>query len=251
MIVSVIKSKNVIRLVLLFLIIGCSKENSSINYVNAFRLSIEKNIQSTHMSKFIDYDQVMDFNIYVLPLNKELINATIEYKCWKDKLDLNKKKQLIKKSYNKYIHGNTSAFALIIKCDNAAGLFPKFNNFNANTYLWDESDKFQLQRYTRIFDVEINDGWTKGFLYFENFRKSYHHDTYSIHIANINLGGTDFPLNYSYEETEINFLSLLQKGIDKEQLRNTYIKTNSSNSKLNASDWLNITSILVTLISMI
>ena len=199
----------------------------------------------------------------MIPLNQEIINASIEYKSYIEALDSQAKKNLSDYAHQVYINGNQSVFLLIanvykyqnepIESDDIV----HFKNFRANTFLHDENRKYNLIKYTHSFDEPLKPGINKAYLYFNNFRKNKENYSYSMHFnnfiisANKNLGKpTSNRWAFSFDESAIDFYALLEKGISDKEIREGYNIPSSTSNGLSFSDYLNIASIIVTAISM-
>lgn len=234
----------------------------------ALSLAIERNVSVRnfqHQScSFFGY-HMLKSSVILIPINKEILDAAIAYKAKSEKMSEQDAEKLRTQNYETYITGNTAAFVLFVVVSVDAGAVDDrydevyFNGFSNNVNLQDESQKYQLEKYTRVFDAPLSPGWNKGYLYFQNFRKEQNF-SYSLHFSNFIVNackgnGSSTPLSgswaMSFDESQIGFLSLLQKGLDENSIRKQYGITSYSTAQLNGSDILNLISTVVGLLTFI
>ncbi|MBS0000934.1 MAG: hypothetical protein KFF73_18265 [Cyclobacteriaceae bacterium] len=192
-------------------------------HLNALELSIQKNLQSRNLlldREFFTNKVRRNVDIFILPLNKEIIDAAVDYKHSIDGMNRSGKKKLLRKNYDKYLEGDMSAFVLLVEKFSASGndFDLSFSEFQANTRLSDESQHYAMLRHTQVFDQPLNLGWNKGYLYFPNFRNNPYHDSYTISLAPLNSD----TFTFTFDDTGIDFLRLLEDGVAANQVRNRY-----------------------------
>ena len=171
-------------------------------HLRSFEQAIRNNMEfrnALHERDFFTRKVRRSVNIYVLPLNGEMIDATLDYRQSTGDLKRSEKKKLLKQSHQKYLKGEFSAFVLLIHKYAASGrdFDLSFSDFGDMTRLSDESSDYPVTRYTKIFDEPLDLGWNKGYLYFPNFREGQHHDSYSVHLAPLNKGTYTFAFDNS------------------------------------------------------
>jgi hypothetical protein len=186
--------------------------------------------------------------IYCLPVNREIIDAVVPYHF----KGLNVSEEQINKEklkyYSKYLDGESACFVLLILNN---GVTSVFNKLDDDISLQDESTKYEILKYTRIFDTSLMIGESKGYIYFENFRKTRDNNSYSIHFNNYVLKNENNESTYknpgwafSYNESEINFMSLVNLGVNETSLREQYFIS----TQIDINTVLTLISMIVTIV---
>ena len=236
------------------------------NHLKAFRLAIEQNMQVRIFNNSCEYrktwrssDSVKSI-VILIPLNKEVIDAAIEYKTQTEKLSNEESENLRVSNYSAYINGDLCAFTLLIKnndnLDDDDEIY--FKQIMENFYLHDEFSKYSLIRYTHVFDEKLSPGWNKGYLYFQNFRQKNSY-SYSVHIGgyivnscpenNDHKAGKKWA--FSFDESDLNFFALLEKGISEDVIRSRYGITANTSANLSGIDFFNIIGTILNIVSLI
>lgn len=191
--------------------------------LRTFQQAIRNNMEfrnALHERDFFTRKVRRNVNVYVLPLNREMIDATLDYRQSTGDLKRPEKKKLQRESYDKYLRGESSAFVLLIHKFSASGrdFDLSFEDFGDMTRLSGETGDYPVTRYTKIFDEPLDLGWSKGYLYFPNFRDGQHQNSYSVRLAPLNKGTHTF----AFDDSEVDFLALLEQGIPVEEYKNTW-----------------------------
>ena len=199
--------------IVLFLVHAHSFGQSD-KHLKIFEQAIRKNMEfrnALHERDFFSRKIRRSVNIYVLPLNREMIRATLEYRQSTGNLKKSEMKKLLKESHEKYLNGEFSAFVLLIHKYSASGrdFDLSFGDFEKLTRLSDETRDYPMLRHTKIFDEPLTLGWSQGYLYFPNFRSGQHHDSYAVHLAPLN----EKALTFAFDDSEVDFLAYLEQGI--------------------------------------
>lgn len=115
-----------------------------------------------------------------------------------------------------------------------------------------------MLRYTRIFDDPMAEGWNKGYLYFDNFRRGRFHDSFSVHYSKLELRTSNnklceqFSATVAFDESAIPFLALLERGVQPQEIMHQYdIRVSASLANLSRSDWLTIASMILTALTFV
>jgi len=222
----------------------------------ALRLAVEENMQvqkCLHTCKgkksFLTKIDLSASSVVVLvPLNKEILDAAVDYRAALDGIPATEIEQLRQRQYTSYLQGDTCTFVLMIKNDasHPEKCSFKFTEFEANTVLHDEQHSYNLMAYTRLFDSPLSLGWNNGYLYFPNFREcgskscSVHFTGYRV-LAGANCDEeqiTDQEWAFGYDESEIKFLSLLSSNISEDHIRAEYISPQHPSLDLDMDDIL-------------
>jgi hypothetical protein len=238
----------------------------------ALSLAIEQNLEIKHFRDnlkildpiiiFLEHTtDKIDVYVILIPINKEIIDAAIAYKSKVERLTSQKIEELRKRNYDTYITGQIAAFTLIVYIPHDLDFEDEivFENFANNVFLFDESKKYPLKKYTRVFDETLNSGWTKGFLYFQNFRQSSNF-SYSVHFNGLKVNTSKDDNSHiprseswamSYDESYMQFLSMLQNGINENIIRQNYGISAYTTAGFSSSDILNIINTVLTIISIV
>lgn len=202
----------------IFVISPIFSQDNSKEYV-ALRLAIEKNMCSSSY-KVSGYkaeykgEDFLTANVYIIPLNIEVIKSVIEYKAKLESLSDIQRELLITRNRKIFIDGGEAVFALLVKCNDHFDYddLARYIDFEKKTFIKDEYNQtFYLTRFTRIFQYNLSPDWNKGFLYFKNFRDN-NLNSYSLHLAPLELTSVPntstgiFYDNFSFEDNEVGFL---------------------------------------------
>lgn len=223
--------------------------------LEALSLAIEENMGIESFRKDCRGFGGYTTTVMVIPINEEIVNATVAYKAKTEQLSSRKEAKLQRQVTKEFVHGDHATFVLITLNETKdQDEIVQFANFKENVDLYTETKKFSLEKYTRNFDAPLSEGWNKGYLYFKNFRPS-GSNSYSVHLKGLTLqcpsDQATHQVAFEFDRSEIEFLSLLQKGVSESEIRNRYSIGASASSDLSRSDVLNIVSILVSVASML
>ena len=192
--------------------------------------------------------------IIIVPINKEIIDTSVAYRASMENLTETESSRLLADAYEEYINGKVFVFALFIINNNFnSRRVTGFVSFSENVFLYDEERRYNLIRYTHNFDSNLYAGWNSGYLYFPNFRHA-KNNSYSVHFDGYWASGNSWNLgswSFTFDETEIGFLSLLQNGLTESEIRQNYSIAISESSAIDLSTLLNIAGLILTFISMI
>lgn len=212
-----------ISLTIVFFLVHALSFGQSDKHQQIFEEVIGKNMEfknALHEKDFFSRKTRRRVDIYVLPLNREVIDATLNYRRSIGDLKRSEKKRILKESHEKYLNGEFRAFVLLIHKYSASGkdFDLSFEDFENLTLLSDEMQDYPMLRYTKIFDEPISLGWSKGYLYFPNFRNGQHHDSYTVHLAPLNHE----TISFAFDGSEVDFLAFLEEGIPHEDFQRTW-----------------------------
>jgi hypothetical protein len=261
--------KNFFFFVIFCLLLVASSLKAQEMEKEALSLAIEQNMEVREFTDFCikqtpglfstGRDEVKT-SMILIPINKEIVDAALDYKFVIEKLTEKEINQLQQKTYQTYLTGSYSVFVLFVKnsetLDNDDEVY--FNDFKTNVYLHDEQNKFSLKKYTRIFDAKLSPGWNKGYLYFQNFRSDSNF-SYSIHFSGLVINACQDRRDHkpksqtwamSFDESDMRFFSMLQQGLSKDQIRKQYGITSYTTAGLTGLDILNIIGSIVDFISL-
>ncbi|MDJ0842664.1 hypothetical protein [Crocosphaera sp.] len=189
--------------------------------------------------------------VIMIPLNKDVIDATVAYKAVLENLTQEQINQLLQKSYQHFLKGTTSTFVMMI-INNDKLEFGKniiyFSNFRENVFLLSESQKpHKLRNYDTNLSTSLNPGLNMGYVSFENFRGTQDGftDTYTVHFKSFNLTCSNEQryeqrLAINFDESEVGFVDLIAKVMTKRDIRNKWVAEPYKNVGLKAHDVANL-----------
>ena len=198
--------------------------------------------------------------VVVVPIKKEVIDSMIEYIAVRDSLEKKEKKALRDESYDEFLFSDQATFVISVVNN------PKFDFGKDKIYFGDLSNSVKLQvseqtyklsDFTRNLDSSLNPGWNEGYLHFQNFRGSYKGliKAYSLHFGNFTMscGSTMTDSNgverenvyteelaLPFDESDVNFVALVEDGLSKEDIRKNYNVTAFDTLQLTEDDILNL-----------
>jgi hypothetical protein len=218
--------------------ISCGQNNFSLGKFDVPLLN-GKNL----ISKFI-----------VIPINREVIDAVVNYKVALEGLSQSETAKMLSKSYKEFSGSGKTTFIIIISnnptLDSSSDIV-KFNKIHEDISLRIGNQEFYPIAYTTNFLSALNPGWNDGYVQFQDFRNAPRGEglnAYSINFDGLHMGcgGTKAIQNWAFlfDESEVNFLSLIQKGLTKEEIRNRYIVNSFESIGLSQTDVTNLIKIV-------
>jgi hypothetical protein len=200
-------------------------------------------------------------SVILVPINKEVLDASIAYKAKLDGLSGSATKALEVQCYATYLNGPNAAFVLFVKTNDDLDQDDDvhFVNFGESVFLHDETRKYILEKYTRVFDEKLSPGWNRGYLYFQNFRKSKDY-SYSVHFSGFVVNAcasvgvhSARPESWamSFDEAYMKFFSLLQEGLSENSIRQKYGITSYTTAGFSGKDILDIINTVVGILSLL
>jgi hypothetical protein len=227
------------------------------NCQNALTLALENNIKFRGFSKKWcgkTLTSSVQSNLFMLPLNKEIIDAALDFKCAEEHLNNNVKEELRNKSYNLFINSGETVFILII-INNNLNLDESIQipSIKSNITLKTENGhEFKVCDFTPSLGVNLNPGWNAGYVYFKgNIPSSV--QSYSIHFKQLSLTCGEKSDNYSwafaFDQTDMKFLSLLQGGMRADDIRKKFLISSYKDSGISRTVLENIISFVIHTVS--
>lgn len=191
--------------------------------------------------------------IILIPLKKEVITATIEYKAHLENLSSKKKVAMMHRNYQEYLKSGQSVFVLSVINNEKLHLDAKiyFKNLKNNVRLLSEDRKqYRVTKFTQNFAEPLNPGWNRGYLYFDNFRLNKKVERYSVHFDEFYVNCDEDAEKvsrwaFSFDESEVNYLALLQAGLSAEEVRQKYVFTPHKSVGLDKEDVLGIIKLIL------
>ncbi|MCA2698971.1 MAG: hypothetical protein IM500_00440 [Microcystis sp. M179S2] len=189
----------------------------------------------------------------MIPLNKDVIDATVAYKVALENLAEDEKNKLLQKSYQHFLRGNTATFVIMIinndTLEHGKNLI-YFNDFREDVILLSESQRVhKLKNYDTNLSTFLSPGLNMGYVSFENFRndqdKDGFMDTYTIRLDRLILTCSNQQKNYQtialrFDESEVHFVDLIAQGMSKEDIRNKWVAEPYQDVGLKANDVANL-----------
>ena len=191
--------------------------------------------------------------IIMIPLNKDVIDATVAYKVALENLAEDEKNKLLQKSYQHFLRGNSATFVIMIinndTLEHGKNLI-YFNDFREDVILLSESQRVhKLKNYDTNLSTFFSPGLNMGYVSFENFRndqdKDGFMDTYTIRLERLILTCSNQQKNYQtialrFDESEVHFVDLIAQGMSKEDIRNKWVAEPYQDVGLKANDVANL-----------
>ncbi|NCQ71462.1 MAG: hypothetical protein GPI99_21075 [Microcystis aeruginosa W13-15] len=191
--------------------------------------------------------------IIMIPLNKDVIDATVAYKVALENLAEDEKNKLLQKSYQHFLRGNSATFVIMIvnndTLEHGKNLI-YFNDFREDVILLSESQRVhKLKNYDTNLSTFLSPGLNMGYVSFENFRndqdKDGFMDTYTIRLDRLILTCSNQQKNYQtialrFDESEVHFVDLIAQGMSKEDIRNKWVAEPYQDVGLKANDVANL-----------
>lgn len=236
--------KHTIILAALFLFISCAQTEEQIAATNrqhkinrcdtALNLTIEKNSKIRVFSYKPGYfSSNIVTKVLMIPINSEVIRALVDAKIAKENLNTKARETYIQEAHRRFWNKKRTTFAIFVinsALDNDCSvMFPAFQN--STTLNLDNGESHYIDTYTSSLDMPLNPGVNYGYVYFdcsipENV------NSYSVNFGSLNLkNGKDiYQTSYAlaFDNTNLNFLALLEKGIKPEEVRTQYASAFSS-----------------------
>ena len=170
--------------------------------------------------------------LILVPINKDIVNSAVKHKVKRDGLTTSEADSLQMRSERELLTGPHAIFLLFVISDGLIDtpmsiVLPKLNQY-AKVKLEDNRE-FSLEKYTRIFDSELTQNLSTGYLYFENFRAS-QGNSYSMHFKLVVKDCeydwsegvlTDFwhDPSFSFDTSELNIVEQVQNKIPEREIR--------------------------------
>jgi len=199
-------------------------------YESVLTLAIEKNIKYRNFSKLcsssITGSSYLSTNIFTLPINKEIIDAAADLKCLREKIPDSSKLKLKENSYSSFLRPNRISCLLIV-INNDFGTV-RFRNFKNNISLQIENGvKFPITDFTPTLAKELTPGFNAGYIYFNGSLPD-SVNSYAIDFSDItldcggDLGWETKSFGFSFDLSQLNFLSLIESGMSSDKIREKY-----------------------------
>lgn len=132
--------------------------------------------------------------------------------------------------------------------------FVIFSNFADNISLQIENgSSIYLSDYTPSLAAKLNPGFNAGYLYFKGTVPD-SVNSYSINFSNITLQCSSndenrFDWAFAFDRSELNFFSLLEKGMNSEEIRKKYVIASFEDTGISEDDVIQIIKFLFKTIS--
>lgn len=195
----------------------------------------------------------------VVPLNKSVIDASINYQAASLRLNEDERKSLLEESYRHLLESNTASYIIILSnnpdLDSSQDSL-RFKNFPEDIKLNFNNSDYNLINYTGNLEANLNPGWNTGYLHFENYRRDYSGliNAPSIRFRNYsmtcnNKEATSHEWAILFDESDTNFLALVQKGLTADEIRNKFIVNPLETIRLTQQDIDNLIKLTLDAIS--
>jgi hypothetical protein len=168
----------------------------------------------------------------LIPINKEVIYAVVNYKAALEKLGATERRKLLEKGYAEFLNANKTTFMIIIsnnpKLDSAKESI-HFAKIEEGMRLRLEKNEYLPLAITPNFMSSLNPGWNDGYIQFGDFRGDYKGsiNAYSVNFDGFHMSCGDVKTSqnwaFLFDESEVNYLALIQKGLSKEEIKSRYI----------------------------
>ena len=267
-----IKAKFARKLALIWAVGLISTGCFNISKPNAFKTEAEKKLDALSLTleanlEYREFQMICNqitrkklvSKVVVVPIKKEIIDSMIAYIAVRDNLEEKEREDLREKSYQEFLRSDQATFVISV-VNNPKFDFGKdkiyFGNIADSVKLQVSDRTYQISDFTRNLDSNLNPGWNEGYLHFQNFRGSYTGliNAYSIHFGQFNMscGGTvtdgnvereiiyTEELALSFDESDINFVALVEDGLSKDDIRRDYNVTAFDTLRLTEDDILNL-----------
>lgn len=230
--------------------------------LDALSLTLEANLEYREFQMLCNQltRKKLVSKVVVVPIKKEVIDSMIAYVAVRDGLNKDESKDLREESYKEFLNSDQATFVVSI-VNNPKFEFGKdkiyFGNISDSVKLQVSDKTYKISDFTRNLNSSLNPGWNEGYLHFQNFRGAYSGiiKAYSVHFGNFNMscGGTvtdgngvvreniqTEELALSFDESDINFVALVEDGLSKEDIRRNYNVTAFDTLQLTEGDVLNL-----------
>ncbi len=220
----------------------------------ALTIALEANLKFREFGISCGYFRELKSKVIIIPLKKEVIHAAVEYKAALEGLSDEHKEQLLRKNYQELINASTSTFIfLIANNDLKNDEIVYFKTINDGLTLKTENGKeYKLKKFTQNFSTYLNPGWNRGYLHFDNFRNELKGvtRTYSVHFDGFTLACGDKTQTitawaFEFEESEIDYLTLLEDGLKIDEIRDQYVETSYASIGINSAEILDIIKFII------
>ena len=240
--------------IFLFLLYSCSIDAAQ-QAEDALILTIENNLKYSVLQTdgWFGSSSVKS-RILLLPMNKELIDAAANYKCQKENLDTSRRRELFQSNYNKYLNSDITTFIMIIinkkLTTNELVYIPKISeNLTLNT---EKNYNLEFVDCTPSLKESLNSGWNAGYVYFKGQIPS-SINSYSVQLHKVvyweGNSKDSLDCSFTYDQTEMNYLSLIEKGLSKKEIEKKLTIKPYEESGIDEKEFFNIISFLYTAIS--
>jgi hypothetical protein len=231
---------------------SCVRDSLEEQKRKALALSIEANLQFREVSTQCDwFGGKLVSKIVMVPLNKQIIDAAIDYNVSRKELSEAEITSLRERSYEEFLKANKSTFVLVIvnneKLETGKHAIG-FAELAQNIKLHGRRGKtYKLVDYSRNLGMRLNPGWNEGYVYFENFRGQTNDliKDYSVGIDNYYVSCNQKQYQketwaFKFDESQINFLAEIKDGLSEGQLREKYVTNRYEAVGLKPDDVLNL-----------
>ncbi len=223
--------------------------------LDALSITLEANLEYRELEAPCELWRKLVSKFVVIPIKKEVIDSMLKYIAVRDKLNISEEKNLLQKTYSEFLSSNKSTFVIAI-INNPNLEFGKnriyFQNLVEDIYLINNRKKYALVDYTHNLSASLNPGWNEGYLHFQNFRQentgiikaySLHFNGFNIVCDSSKVRSQDWAL--TFDESDINFVALIDKGLSKDEIRKNYNVNSFSTLNLTDEDILNLVKFVI------
>ena len=213
----------------------------------ALRLAVER-YAKVHRTTYCGDAQDPRLKIALVPLCESIIEAVVRLKGMEQKKSEAEIETMLATAKKKFLQGQETIFVLFVSnrhWDDIGEV--RLESLKSNITLRDEFGTYPLLRFSPVFDARLKQGTTSGYLYFKKFRNE--SMSYSVHFGGLKIRGRTcvnrewkfYDWAMSFDNSKVDFLALLQKGLDETYLR----KNHGILGDLTASDIITIVGIMV------
>lgn len=232
------------------------KEENVKKMRDALEVALEANLKYREANAkcgFINGD--LTSKIIMIPLNKDVIDATVAYKAALENLTDSEKNDLLQKSYQHFLQTKSATFVMMVinneRLEHGKNLI-YFNNIKEDVVLLSESQRVhKLNNYDTNLSTFLSPGLNMGYVSFDNFRdkqdgfKDGFTDTYTIRLDRLILTCSDQQKYYQtialrFDESEVGFVDLIAQGMSKNNIRDKWVAEPYKDVGLKAHDVANL-----------
>jgi hypothetical protein len=197
------------------------------------------------------FDSKLTSKVVMIPLNKDVIDATVAYEAALKNLNPSQKDKILQKSYRHFLSSKISTFVLMVINNESLDSEKNqiyFGDFRNTVYLLNEGQRqFKLKNYDTVLSAPLSPGLNIGYVTFDNFRGTQdgYTDTYAIHFASFVLTcnqrqAVEQKFAVGFDESEVKFVDLVAKGISVGDIRKNYVAEPYESVGLKANDVANL-----------
>jgi hypothetical protein len=202
---------------------------------DALSVTLEANLKYREVQSscgFGPFSKKIVSKIALVPINKEVIDATVRLKSLREKMKSQDEQLFLQKNYDTFLTSDRTTF-IFIAVNNATLEYGKdkviIESPNNNIFVTSQGKTHKLIDFTTSLGTNLNPGWNDGYLHFQNFRKNRTGivKDYSVHINSMRIvcdssSLATQPWAFSFDDSDTNYLSFIKEGLSKDDVRKRY-----------------------------